>query len=316
MRCRRLGVDARSPERSRRYATRRASADSSARFSGPTRRRSIVVVALALLVAPAAAVAQNDPFSIPPGPRRVDVSGSGGMLMSTDWSDLVLLGSISSVSGVLEQVLVRDLVVDPGPVFDAVVTYWEGRYGFRVHAGFAQSCLAVGRSCSTLATTGPSGTVDLDAWTYDIGGAIGLIDYRRNAWAWPYVFIGVGGVTYDLERTVGPPLTFIERRPPRSSNGQIVRVEDDPDQLLIAIEELGLESKLALNVGVGTDFRIPLGAASLGLRFELSDHMHRSPVDLRIANVEGFRWANDTELDFGVVHNLRAAAGLVVQFGR
>lgn len=286
------------------------------RFSGTPWRRSSVVVVLAILIAPAAAVAQNDPFSIPPGPKRVDLSGSGGMLMSTDWSDLVLLGSISNVSGAFEQVLVQDLVVDPGPVFDGVVTYWEGRYGFRVHAGFAQSCLAVGRSCGSLPNVGTSGGVDVDAWTYDVGGAIGLIDYRRGAWAWPYVFVGVGGVTYDLEHTVGPPLTFIERRPARLPSGQIIVSRDEPDQLLIAIEELGLETRLAFNVGVGTDFRIPLGAASLGVRFELSDHMHRSPVDLRIANVEGFRWANDTELDFGTVHNLRAAAGLVVQFGR
>ena len=151
------------------------------------------VAAIVLLVQAAPAVAQTDLFAIPPGPRRVDLSGSGGFLLSTDWSDLVLLGSVSSISGTVEQVLVRDLEVEPGPVFDGVVTYWEGRYGFRAHGGFARSCLAVGGICG-------SSSVDVDAFMYDVGGAVGLIEYRRGAWAWPYLFLGVGGVTYDLER--------------------------------------------------------------------------------------------------------------------
>ena len=49
---------------------------------------------------------------------------------------------------------------------------------------------------------------------------------------------------------------------------------------------------------------------------EVSDHVHRSPVVIEIANLEGFTPARDTRVDFGFVHNLRAAAGLVVQFGR
>jgi hypothetical protein len=273
-----------------------------------------VVVALVVFdVTPA--LAQYDPFAIAPGPRRVDVSGSGGLRLSSDWSDLVLLGSVSSVSGTLEQILARDLVVDPGPVFDGIVTYWEGRYGFRVHGGFARSCLAVGRSCTSATFAGTSGTVDVDTWTYDVGGAIGLIDYRRGTIAWPYFFLGVGGVTYDLERSVGPPLTFIERRPTVPGSTLIVS-RTDPDPLLIAIDELGMETRFALNIGVGSDFRIPVGGGSLGVRLEVSDHIHRSPVDIQIANLEGFTPARNTHVDFGFVHNLRAAAGLVVQFGR
>jgi hypothetical protein len=272
----------------------------------------VVVVTVVLTVTPAAA--QYDPFSIDPGPRRVDVSGSGGLLLSSDWSDLVLLGSISSVTGALEQVLARDLVIQPGPVFDGVVTYWEGRYGLRVHGGFARSCLAVARSCTAATLAGTSGTVDVDTWIYDVGGAIGLIDYRRGAIAWPYVFVGVGGVTYDLERSVGPPLTFVERRPPGTSG--VIVARSDPDPLLIAVDELGIESRFALNLGVGSDFRVPVGGGSVGVRLELSDHIHRSPVDIRIENLEGFRPAPNSRIDFGYVHNLRAAAGLVVQFGR
>lgn len=280
------------------------------------RRAGICPILVALLfldVTPAAA--QYDPFAIAPGPRRVDVSGSGGMLLSSDWSDLVLLGSISSVSGVLEQVLARDLVVDPGPVFDGVVTYWEGRYGFRAHGGFARSCLAAARSCAGAPLAGSSGTIDVDTWIYDVGGAIGLLDYRRGRIVWPYVFVGVGGVTYDLERGVGPPLTFIERRPP-GGGASIVVAEDDADPLLITLEELGIETRFALNLGVGSDFRVPVGGGSIGVRLEVSDHIHRSPVQIEIANLEGFRPARGTRVDFGFVHNLRAAAGLVVQFGR
>jgi hypothetical protein len=285
--------------------------------NGRVRIRSFVI-ALAIAILPASTLAQTDLSAVYPGPRRVDVSGAGGFLLSTDWSSLVLLGAVSPVSGALEQVLVRDLLVRPGPVFDAVVTYWEGRYGFRTHAGFAQSCLTAGTTCADVAgQAGTATSVDVNAWMYDIGGAIGLIDYRRGAWVWPYVFLGFGGVTYDLESTVGPPLTFIERGPPRSADGRLTVSRDDPDTALIAIDELSLETRFALNLGVGTDVRIPLGPASVGVRLEVSDHIHRSPIDVLIVQLDGFRTSrSDTRLDFGYVHNLRVAGGLVLQFGR
>jgi hypothetical protein len=265
-----------------------------------------IVITIVVFVSPVSAAAQTDLFAIPPGPRRVDVSGSSGFLLSTDWSDLVLLGSVSSVSGALEQVLVRDLEVEPGPVFDGVVTYWEGRYGFRVHGGYANSCLAVGGNCA-------AGSVDVNAYMYDFGGAVGLMDYRRDTWAWPYFFFGIGAVTYDLEQTVGPPLNFIEHRASGSAQGRTF-VFEDPDQLLITIDELGVETKFALNLGVGADLRVPLGSASVGLRLEVSDNIHQSPINLNVVNIDDF--GTTTRIDFGYVHNLRAAAGLVVQFGR
>ena len=235
---------------------------------------SVVIALVVLDITPAAA--QYDPFAISPGPRRVDISGSGGLRLSSDWSDLVLLGSVSSVSGVLEQVLARDLVVDPGPVFDGVVTYWEGRYGFRAHGGFSRSCLAVGRSCTaarsaerrarSMSTRGcmtsavPSGS-----------STIGAKPWCGRTFSW-----ASGAVTYDIEQTVGPPLTFIERRPPVS--GDIIVSRSDPDPLLIAVNELGIETRFALNLGIGSDFRVPVGGGSFGVRLEVSDHIHRSPV--------------------------------------
>jgi hypothetical protein len=263
------------------------------------------VAAIVFFLTPVSAVAQTDLFEIPPGPRRVDLSGSSGFLLSTDWSDLVLLGSISTVGGALEQVLVRDVEVEPGPVFDGVFTYWEGRYGFRAHGGFARSCLAIGGICG-------AGSVDVDTWMYDVGGAVGLMDYRRGAWAWPYFFLGLGGITYNLERTVSPPLTFIERRPPRPPD--IVIAEEDSDPLLISIDELGVETRFALNLGIGADIRLPLGPASIGVRFEASDLVHRSPLNLQVTDLD--RGGSTSTIDFGYVHNLRAAAGLVIGFGR
>ena len=272
-------------------------------------------VAFATIALPALAEAQLD--RIAPGPKRVDVSGSGGFLLPTDWSDLVLLGSVSPVTGALEQVLVRDLVVDPGPVYDATVTYWEGRYGFRAHGGFAQSCLAAGRTCGVLTSFGePVSRVNVDTYIYDVGGAIGLIDYRRDRWAWPYAFFGVGAVTYNLDQSVGPPLTFIERRGTRGGSDVLISRED-PDTLLISVDELGIETNFAVTLGIGTDFRIPAGPASVGIRFELSDNMHGSPLDLNVANLDVAGIAGrDARLGFGWVHNLRAAVGLVLQFGR
>jgi hypothetical protein len=273
-------------------------------------------IAFVLVVLPASAAAQADLSAIYPGPRRVDVSVAGGFRLSTDWSDLVLLGGVSPASGALEQVLSRELLVRPGPVFDAVVTYWEGRYGFRTHVGFAKSCLTAAAACAEVAATAPR-SVDVKAWTYDIGGSIGLIDYRRGTWVWPYVFVGAGGVTYDLERAVGAPLTFIERSPPRAADGRLVISRDDPDAVLIAIDELSLETKFALNLGVGTDVRVPLGPASVGVRLEVSDHIHRSPIDILIVHVgSGGATPAGTRLDSGYVHNLRVGGGLVFQFGR
>jgi len=48
-------------------------------------------------------------------------------------------------------------------------------------------------------------------------------------------------------------------------------------------------------------------------RMQGNGQMHL-PLDLRIADVE--RPGTTQFIDFGYVHNMRAAAGLVIQFGR
>jgi hypothetical protein len=255
-------------------------------------------------------------------PARVDVSASVGFMMPTDWSDLVLLGTISSTSGVLEQVLVRDLRVDPNQEFDAGVTYWRGRYGFRVQGGYSNSTVAIGGPIAESfesAVTDQLVSIDVDTYLYDIRGAIGFTEYSPQQWVWPYGFFGFGGITYDLARRITPPLfAFIERSRTRPDGTRdVLIVEDDGTEFLLALDTLGLETVFAFNFGVGTDFRIPLGGGGLGVRLEVSDHIAASPVGMRISELRrSGRLASDSGAGFGPVHHLRAAVGLVVQVGR
>lgn len=271
--------------------------------------RAVVAAAL-LLPSPLTAQDWSQPWADPQDrPPRVDVSASLGFLAPTDWSDLVLLGSISSTSGVLEQVLVRDLRVEADSEYGGAVTYWRGKYGLRVQGGFSSSSIAVGGL--------EGGSVDVDTWLYNLGGAIGFLEYAPTRWVWPYGFIGFGGVTYDLARRVSPPLaTFIERPPRGDGRGDRIIV-DDGRVLLLAIDELDTETVFALNFGVGTDFRIPLGPAGVGVRLELADHVTSSPVGVRVAELRrAGGLATDTGVIFGPVHHFRASVGFVLQFGR
>ena len=279
----------------------------------------------ALVLLPSALTAQDwgQPWADPQDrPPRVDVSATIGFLAPTDWSDLVLLGSVSSTSGVVEQVLVRDLQVDPDKELGAAVTYWRGRYGFRVQGGYSSSSVIIGGPLAGPdAAPGGDGllSVDVDTWLYDIRGTIGFLEYAPTRWVWPYAFFGFGGITYDLERRISPPLlTFIEGgRAGGDAAPDVVVVEDGGREFLLAVDELALETVFALNFGVGTDFRIPLGPGGLGLRLELSDHVASSPVGLRIEEIRrSGTLSSDTGVRFGLVHHLRAAAGIVVQVGR
>ena len=73
--------------------------------------------------------------------------------------------------------------------------------------------------------------------------------------------------------------------------------------------------KAAAMVMVG-DLLKGLGAAALGVRFEVGDYMHESPIDLDVTLLNHFRRSDDAnDLGFGVVHNLRASVGVVLHFG-
>jgi hypothetical protein len=133
---------------------------------------------------------------------------------------------------------------------------------------------------------------------------------------WPYVFFGFGGVTYNIKQNISPPLQmFIESRPPGNPDITVTKVQGRDQSLLIAIDELGIETKFALNFGIGTDLRVPLGAAGVGLRLELSDNMHESPLNIQVAELNTVT-DDVVRANGGLVHNLRASAGLVLHFGR
>jgi hypothetical protein len=246
-------------------------------------------------------------------PGRVDVSFSFGFVAPSDWSDLVLLGSLSPATGVLEQVLVRDLRVSADSQLDGAVTYWRGRYGFRAQAGFSKSSLTIGGP----AISADAMNIHMDTYSYDVRGVIGFLEYAPQRWVWPYGFLGFGGITYDLERAVPPSLlTFIERAPVSGGKSTII-IDDDNRNFLLAVDELENETVFALNFGIGTDIRIPVGGGGLGLRLELSDQMAPSPVGLRIGDVRrSYPLGYDTGVHFGLVHHMRASAGVILQFGR
>lgn len=269
---------------------------------------ALAFVVLAFLPAGAPAQEWGTPGPDPYERRRVDVSASAGLVLPTDWSDVVLLGAISAGTGVFEQVLVRDLRVDPSSDLGLAVTYWRGKYGFRTQVGRSRSSLLIGGDSAT--------AVDVNTWSYDVRGAIGAVEYEPGLWLWPYVSFGFGGITYDLARTISPPLlTFIEGRPTPPEPPTIVIVERGR-QFVVAIDELGTETVFALNFGVGTDFRIPLGPGGVGLRLEVTDHIARSPLGVRIQELGAAGLGSARAVDFGWVHHLRAAAGFVVQIGR
>ncbi|HZB26632.1 MAG TPA: hypothetical protein VE379_10895, partial [Vicinamibacterales bacterium] len=107
-------------------------------------------------------------------------------------------------------------------------------------------------------------------------------------------------------------------RPPAGGGAQDrLIVEDAGRQFLVAIDELGVETVFALNFGIGTDFRIPVGGGGIGLRLELTDHIAPSPLRLRIRELGAVGGLDSASaVDFGIVHHLRLSAGVVLQLGR
>lgn len=280
------------------------------------------VAALALF--PWSAAAQDDwnqPWSDPRDrPPRIDLSVNAGMVAPSDWSDLVVLGTISPFAGALEQVLVRDLRVEPDTVYGASVTYWQDRYGFRVNAAYSRSAVVAGSEAFNNATLPAEVRVtSVDSWFYEVRGAIGLVKYSPTRRVWPYVFLGAGGITYNLDRTISPPLlTFIQRSGAiNPSTDSLIVIEDDGREFLLAIDELGLETVFSGSFGVGTDLRIPMGGAGVGLRLELGDNVARSPLKVRVRELGAVGGlTNDSTVTFGLVHHLRASVGLVIQIGK
>ena len=292
------------------------------------RRAPLAVISFlaAWMLPPAAAFAQDwsQPWADPEDrPPRVDFSASGGFLMPTRWSDLVLLGSLSPGVGVLEQVLTRDVRVKPDTEFTAATTYWRSRYGLRVHGGFSRSSVSIGATpvagsspSASAVGSGEAAAVGIDTWLYDLGAAIGFVDYEPRRSVWPYGFFGVGGITYNLKQTIAPPLTFLDR-PPGAPAGNTVVVASEGRQFLLTTNALNVDTVLAFNVGLGTDFRVPLKGGGVAVRLEVADHVAASPIAFRIEELSSFGAVpSDSGARYRLVHHLSATAGLVIQIGR
>jgi hypothetical protein len=288
---------------------------------------AVVAFVVALTMRPATVAAQDwsQPWADPlDRPARVDISVSGGVLMPTRWSDLVLLGSGTPAAGVLEQVLTRDIHVEPDTEFTAAATYWRSRYGLRVRGGFSRSSVSI--AAVPLASVSPStppahvggaaSSVGIDTWLYDLGLSIGFLEYEPRRVVWPYGFFGVGGITYDLKQAIAPPLAFLEH-PPSAPPADTIIVTDNGHQFLLTTNTLSTETVFAFNLGLGTDFRIPLKSGGVALRLEVADHIAGSPLAFRVEELSSFGTVPiDTGSRYRLVHHLSATAGVVVQIGR
>jgi hypothetical protein len=295
----------------------------------------ILVLALLLFASPAIAQ-QRDLWVEYDGPRRIEVAVTGGAFMSSDWSDLVVLETLNFNGAIQRQVLLRDFSMRPEFGGTASITYWRGRHGFRVFGGFVESCLSTfNDDCDETVTPTqiglPATEIEMNTFVYGVQGIVGLTEYSRNQWFRPYLVVGGGGITYDLDRplsTVLPgPITSIG--PATIINADQTIVVGQPTTLLLSIDEVSFETQFALNLGVGIDLRAPVGPGGLVIRLEASDQITRSPLGLRVVSLDNddfngcviagcFR--NDAgfdEVDFDsrVVHNWRLSAGLAFEFG-
>lgn len=288
---------------------------------------AVVAFGVALMMRPATAAAQDwsQPWADPlDRPARVDISVSGGVLMPTRWSDVVLLGSGTPAGGVLEQLLTRDIHVEPDTEFAAAATYWRSRYGLRVRGGFARSSVSIGAvplagvplSTPPANAVGAASSIGIDTWLYDLGLSLGFLEYEPRRVVWPYGFFGVGGITYDLKQAIAPPLAFVEH-PPSAPPANTIIVTDDGHPFLLTTNTLSTETVFAFNLGLGTDFRIPLKSGSVALRLEVADHIASSPLAFRVEELSSFGTVPiDTGSRYRLVHHLSATAGFVVQIGR
>lgn len=261
-----------------------------------------------ILTVPALAGAQDwdAPWSDPRDrPARVDLSLSGGYALSSDWSDLVALGSVSSTSSVFEQIVANEFEVERGPVVGGSVSYSKTKYGFRVSAA---------RLNSTLKSGGVN-IVDVGSWSYDIRGTMGLVDYTPARGVLPYLFVGVGGMSYDFSKTFNPPSSSLLANLP-GAQADVIVIDRGRGRYVLEVDEYGRETVFAMNFGIGTDLRVPISDGAVGVRLELMDHVSPAPLGIRIHELNLFNPASTIPIRTGARHHLRAGVGFVVQFGR
>jgi hypothetical protein len=262
------------------------------------------------------------------GPRRLEVGVSAGYALSSDWTDLVALHVFDTRGGIHRQVLLRNVAVAPGAGGAAAVTYWRGRHAFRATVGYSKSCLTTTSRCVAGPTSPPeSGAalgvaeVSMDVYRYGIEGIVGLRNWEDSQFWRPYLIVGAGGVTYDPDEDALPlfPGTFETIVQPPSSGAGTVVISNGATTLLVATDELGLENVFGLTLGVGMDFRVPVGIGGLALRLEVADQITSSPFSVTVSRLDDddrdyFDRGNEpTVFRAGAIHNLRLTAGVAVE---
>jgi hypothetical protein len=202
-----------------------------------------------------------------------------------------------------------------------------------VYAGFVDSCITTRNRCEEFVLPSQIGLpvveVDMNQWMYGVQGIVGLQEWTPTQWFRPYFIVGGGGVTYDVDS----PLSTILPGPITTTgpitigdDNETVAVVGNPGTFIFAIDDVGLENKFALNLGIGMDLRIPFETGGIGLRFEMSDHITQSPLSVRVASLDGdgfgcngfcngFNRIDEIEFDRRTVHNWRLSAGIFLEFG-
>jgi hypothetical protein len=287
-------------------------------------QRSRFLIPILLLAAAPVAAQQPDPFKAYDGPRRLEFSAGVGYFWSSDWSNLVLFESFGATGDEARRVLVPGLTSAPGAGGQAAITYWKGRLGFRLFGAYSESCVTSATRCGSNRAAPTGGgipaispvEVSLKTYSYGAEGVVGLMEYSEGQWFRPYLLVGGGGVTFDPAETVP---RFLAASGTASPAGTLTVA--GPTQYSFTVDQAGLESRFAVNVGIGTDFRLPVGPGGLSVRAEVSDQMSQSPLGLRLTRVNdgGANIRSDqfqqVDLGVGAVHNIRATVGLAIEFG-
>lgn len=252
-------------------------------------------------------------------PRSLSVAVMGGTYWSTPWSDLVVLGTITG-RGAVEQVLLRQVQVNPGPMVGASLTYRRGRAGARIQAAYSHSCLAIAGSCDPASfATGsqipqPQQRINVRTWMADVDGEVSLVPARSGQWARPYLLVGAGGVVYDPAGTAAqllPQFLDYGSGTARTAGSEVTVDFPDAGQVVVDVQGAGLQTVFSVVLGAGTDLRVPIRNGGFGLRFQVADHIAASPLRVRVARGLGNQLS---DLNFGAIHNIRLSAGAVVDF--
>jgi hypothetical protein len=290
-----------------------------------------LVPALLLSALPVAAQ-DRDLFQEYDGPRRVEIAFGGGLFLTSAWSDQVFLESLSGIGVTNREQLLNGFSMAPAFGFTGSFTYWKGRYGFRVLAGYAHGCASTSSNCDDARIHTVDGTrifdIDMNQFTYGVQGIVGFSEYSRKQWFRPYGIVGFGGVTYDLAQPLSTflPGPVITTGPVHIDHDNQIVVVSNATTLVFSTSAGGVTNRIALNLGIGADVRLPTGSDAVGLRFEMSDQITQSPQVLRLVSIgNGFftpfgctaQCDGIQEIDFNnrTVHNWRLSTALFMEFG-